>query len=673
MKAKPRYLTKSRFKLALECPTKLFYTQKEDLYPNSDQDDPFLAALARGGYQVGELAKSYYPEGHSIETLDFDQSEKETQELLKEKNVVIFEPAIRFKNLFARIDILVKKGNKIELIEVKAKSIGKDDEAEDGSLFFSKREEKLDSKWSEYLYDIAFQHLILSKAYPDFKISSYLMLADKDVKCATDGLNQKFLITKEKSKSGKDRTKIKTSNTLTPKDLEKPILRKVPVDEHVEFIQTSKEPFGTETGKSFEKEVFILSDLYKNDKRFPSPITSKCGKCEFLASLEDEKEGKLSGFKECLKTTFKWKEKDFKDETIFSIWNSRRKDRFIEDEKIKMKDLCEEDLASDKENKKPGLSSFQRQWLQVEKVQKNDKTPYFDKEGLAQEMKSWKFPLHMIDFETTAVAIPFNKGRRPYETITFQFSHNIIKKDGSVSHAGQYINMERGVFPNYDFLRNLKKQLENDKGTIFRYSSHENTCLNAVYQQLLDDKSKIPDKDELITFIKSITKSPEKSLEKWHGERAMVDLLEMVKRYYYDPYTQGSNSIKYVLPAILNSSKYLQKKYSKPIYGAKGGIESFNFKNWIWLEFKNGVVVDPYSKLPKLFDDVEDNDLRRLTDDDESEIRNGGSALSAYGRMQFSEMADEERNILKEALLRYCELDTLAMVMIYEAWREWLK
>jgi hypothetical protein len=31
-----------------------------------------------------------------------------------------------------------------------------------------------------------------------------------------------------------------------------------------------------------------------------------------------------------------------------------------------------------------------------------------------------------------------------------------------------------------------------------------------------------------------------------------------------------------------------------------------------------------------------------------------------------------ERQEIRRALLRYCELDTLAMVMIYEAWREWV-
>jgi hypothetical protein len=50
--ATPRYLTKSRFKLALECPTKLFYTGKTDLYPYAKQEDEFLQALADGGFQV---------------------------------------------------------------------------------------------------------------------------------------------------------------------------------------------------------------------------------------------------------------------------------------------------------------------------------------------------------------------------------------------------------------------------------------------------------------------------------------------------------------------------------------------------------------------------------------------------------------------------------------------
>ena len=52
-----RYLTKSRFKLALECMTKLYYTGKKKEYADQNVDDTFLKTLAEGGFQVGELAK----------------------------------------------------------------------------------------------------------------------------------------------------------------------------------------------------------------------------------------------------------------------------------------------------------------------------------------------------------------------------------------------------------------------------------------------------------------------------------------------------------------------------------------------------------------------------------------------------------------------------------------
>jgi len=54
--SKERYLTKTRFKEGLECPTKLYYSKNSE-YQNNQLDDPFLESLAEGGYQVGELAK----------------------------------------------------------------------------------------------------------------------------------------------------------------------------------------------------------------------------------------------------------------------------------------------------------------------------------------------------------------------------------------------------------------------------------------------------------------------------------------------------------------------------------------------------------------------------------------------------------------------------------------
>src|SRR5690606_32733264 len=124
---KPRYLTKSRFKLALDCPTKLFYTRKEE-YENQSETDSFLEGLAQGGFQVEELARMYYPKGMAIlgDDWNYDLLAQKTTDLLQQDHVTIFEAAFLFEGLFIRVDILEKKGNQINLIEVKAKSISSD-------------------------------------------------------------------------------------------------------------------------------------------------------------------------------------------------------------------------------------------------------------------------------------------------------------------------------------------------------------------------------------------------------------------------------------------------------------------------------------------------------------------------------------------------------------------
>jgi len=485
-------------------------------------------------------------------------------------------------------------------------------------------------------------------------------MADKNAPCPVDGLNQKFRIIKDE----KNRKGVKITTSLTDEDLSSRILIEVPVDDYVRLIyEATDDTCGTEM--SFSGLIDFLSDNYEKDKKISPVIGAKCKACEFNCSREEEKEGFKSGFKTCWMEALKWKASDFEEASILELWNSRKKDTYIKAGKTKLSDLTQDDINI-KEGNAAGLSASERQWLQIEKAKNKDTSAYFDSDGMKAEMKKWKFPLHHIDFETSMVAIPFVKGRKPYEGIIFQFSHHVIHEDGTVEHAGQYLNATPGVFPNYESVRELKKQLEKDSGTIFRYATHENSYLHTVYEQLLDDPQPPADRDALCEFIKTITKSDE-----WTGKRSMVDLCELVKRYYYDPSTHGSNSIKKVLPAIMNSSKYLQRKYAKPVYGAAKGIKSLNYADWVWIKFgKDGKVTDPYSLLPPVFDEAIDASIELLSDDDE--LKEGGAAMTAYCRMQFTEMNNYERDKLKSALLKYCELDTFAMVMIYEAWREML-
>ncbi len=122
MSREHRPLTKSLFKLALECPRKLDYASKPHEYFDSSSQDAFLAKLAEGGYQVGELAKLMFPDGIDLSQLDQTEQLRLTRELLQRDSVVIFEAAIESEGLFARVDILRKQNGSVEIIEVKAKA-----------------------------------------------------------------------------------------------------------------------------------------------------------------------------------------------------------------------------------------------------------------------------------------------------------------------------------------------------------------------------------------------------------------------------------------------------------------------------------------------------------------------------------------------------------------------
>ena len=176
---------------------------------------------------------------------------------------------------------------------------------------------------------------------------------------------------------------------------------------------------------------------------------------------------------------------------------------------------------------------------------------------------------------TSFISLPFTKGRKLYEQLAFQFSHHIVYDDGRVDHATEYLNAKVGEFPNFAFIRTLKKALEKNNGSIFRYHNHENTIVNAIYLQLLNSDE--DDKEELISFIKLISHNIGKSVEKWCGDMDMIDLWKVVKDYYYDPYTKGSNSVKDVLPAALNSSIFLQNRYQNKLKDIN--LTSKNFKD----------------------------------------------------------------------------------------------
>lgn len=644
-----RLLTKSKFKLGLECPNKLFYTGKQN-YANQKTEDPFLLALAEGGFQVEEYARMHYPEGIMIESdytnYDYEAYHNKTQELLKNENVTIFEAAFKYQNLFIRTDIIIKEGNVIYLKEVKAKSWGNEDKliGDRGSI---------NSNYKPYLWDLAFQTYVVKKCYPTYKVIADFIFVDKTKEASINGMNQMFRI-KKGTDSRADIIKLesdisKMGNTI--------LIEPEGVKEVVNSILEGK--YKHLDNKTFDECLEIFAENYTKDNFSYWPINySACRNCEFKSTLEDTQNGKLSGFENCFTQLCKWEKSDFKKPNIFDIWYGGDL-KLVEKGKLFKSEIEISDVIKSKSSSKRP----ERQWLQISKEKENDNSPEIKKEELALEISKVKYPLHFIDFETATVALPFYVGRKPYEAIAFQFSHHVMYPDGTIKHEDQYINIEKGVFPNFDFVRDLKKALSKDDGTIFRYSNHENNILNKIQEQL--ELSTEPDKDNLIGFILSITNQIVKRGKDHIGERAMVDLWVWIKDYYYNPLTKGSNSLKAYLPAAIKTSKLLQEKYTQPISAIN--VSSLNFDSEkVWLNEK---LDDPYKQLDPVHPEYDNDTLDQFVGDQE-EIIDGGAALIAYAKMQYMDMPDQEFNNIKNALLKYCELDTLAMVMIFEHLKE---
>ncbi len=673
------YFTKSRFRLALECPTKVYYGANKTIYANQNLDDPFLMALAEGGYQVGELAKFIFcndPIGEDITIDELDYQKSLDQTAIKRSRpgqIVIAEAAFSYENFFVRTDLIVENENTIHIYEVKAKSWDNDVEfLVTGKKGVNKGKQYLDKDWSIYLYDIAFQKWVVTKANPGKKVIAHLILVDKTVDVTIEGLNQIFKIERKGS-----RINITVQEGIAQKDLGIIPLKVINVETECNWIYSNPVKIELKGEWAFGDLVNFLADKYiANERIWTSHLGRKCKDCEF--KNEEYPLGMQSGFHECWKHLAKCTDETIKDRLILELWGGNGGATGIVNNAISNEiyflNHADESLYVSKNYINLGgttLDATQRRNIQILKSKTNDYLPYLDIEGLKQVFETLKPPYHFIDFETTAVALPFHKSRRPYEAVAFQYSYHLMDEKGNISHKNQYLSFDKGFFPNYEFLRSLRKDLSGKPGTIFRYHQHENNYLNHIYKQLLaEQESNVPDKAELLAFIQEISHRTKDTPGVWEPANDMKDLYELVLNHFYSLYAKGSNSIKDILPAVIKSSDYIRDKYSKSIYGTSA-MPSLNFKEpHIWISEESGF--NPYNTLPELFGEI-DKVRFELTDSSLLELNNGGAATIAYAYLQFTDITEEQRQIYRDGLLRYCELDTMAMVMIWDYWGRELK
>ncbi|TWI77947.1 uncharacterized protein DUF2779 [Lacibacter cauensis] len=604
------FLSKSDFKIAQSCAAKLYF--KKNGFPTSKEDNEYLLMLADGGYMIGTMAQLLFEGGFEIKTDNGTEfAIKETEQYLEQETVTLFEPAIEIDHMLVRVDILQKEKNVIRLIEVKSKSFDSIEflaASQNNKKYFELAE------WKEYIEDIAFQKHVLQKKFPGAKIEAYLMMPDKAKTTPIEGLIDWFQLqsTETVGKTKFRKTEVVFSGNVD--ELRKGhILEMVNVDVYVDKIMTM-----------IAGNAQIYLKALQTNTKIDVPIETSCSKCEFTETNTDFA---TSGFQQCWGRLADVKPHLFELAQLGNFNRSKEKyiDTLIKQGKVNLNDMPLEAIENKYSN---------RPYYQITKKHE------FLLNEITEEIKSIRYPLFFIDFETSQMAIPYHAGMRPYGKVVFQWSCHVIEREGQEPKHHEWLNTV-DKYPNFEFAKALRNLL-GERGTIMIWSPYENTILKDISSSF--ETMDFSDVELKAWLQRTIRYSKEE-------DSRIIDLHELAKRYYFHPKMGGRTSIKVTLPAVLAASKSEK-------------IKKYLVEMGLYRVTENNEIIDPYKQLPKLELDGEVLD-----------VSNGTDAMMAYQEMLYgkSKANTSIKSVYENMLLQYCKLDTLAMVIVWEHWISFLK
>lgn len=150
-----------------------------------------------------------------------------------------------------------------------------------------------------------------------------------------------------------------------------------------------------------------------------------------------------------------------------------------------------------------------------------------DRPALAAFLASLRYPLHCLDFETMAAAVPPFDGLHPWEMIPFQFSLHVVAAAGAPPAHYSFLSEGRSD-PRPEILWRLRDWL-GERGTILAYNAKfETGVLDSLARAFQEHRA----------WVAGI-------------RPRFADLLAPFKAFaYYHPAQKGSASLKAVLPAL---------------------------------------------------------------------------------------------------------------------------
>lgn len=619
------YFTKHLFGAGLECPTKLYYYSEG--YPESKRSLPFIEHARYNKRLLEALLESSYPDGLMVEEATVKKAAEQTAVYLQRKKVVVFDAIFEYRQMMARLPVIVKEGEDLRIYHIQTKAF------DSRKHRLANAKGQMYSKWRRYLIDFAYQLYLVKKNWPGLHIHPFLVMPEKAGTAHTD----KLPLLLNPSGDRESLTAIPDSN--------QELLAKLDVTELIaEIWQDPSFAHQHLPRKTFENSLFYLKEIYFDRIKEDPAVGLKCKHCEYRIEKKRVEAGTKSGFIECWEP--KMDKKDLLESHVFDLIGAGTT-HWLQHEIYDQKDVPVEEFFSPDSILKDGgrLTQPMRQALQIYKARGEEVPGEIFRSHLFEELQRWEYPLHFLDFEAGNYAVPVRKNHAPYDLVVFQFSCHTLYREGNWSHY-QWIDDFNNDYVSYELVRRLMKVPEIDQGTIVQYSDFERNALKNIRRELLNENEMTPDSDMLVSWIESIVRRDDSTVA---GGPYMADLSRQVRNFYYNHKMEDSLSIKDVLRSVMSLSDVLKEEYSRP-------YSSQNFDNIQWWQYdgKEGVR-NPY--------DI-------LTETGDSPIHRGTEAMVVYGKLIARKLAPEERKAYKKALLKYCELDTLAMLMIYQHWRQ---
>jgi hypothetical protein len=607
------YISKSDFKIAKSCATKLYY--KKLGYPQNQEVDYSFSISA---LIINKIAELLYDHGIEIKTNSQDEDSltlgiEQTNKELEKEIITLFKPLIYHQHKLARLDILVKQGNKFDLIYVKPKAI----DLKSKNTLRNKRDNKINSIWKGYLQDITYQTYILSQLLEsleiDYEINAYLCLPIRN-KISKSCLGSNFSIDSSyKVEFLGDLNELKNDHILQFIDVNQEILE-------------LKEKVVTNT-------QIYLDSIVNGIKKIQIPISKNCKNCEFRINELQLSGDRRNGFNEC------WSQVNDRATDQISYQNAHILDLYqvakigeyhnplintlIAEGKSSLYDIPVHSLNHD------GFKH--RQLIQINYTRNNQE---WISENLAEVTKSLEYPLHFIDFETCRLDIAYDQKITANEQLAFQWSCHTITEPFSDCINTSFIDVS-GDFPNFRFAESLMQQL-GDRGTVFVWGTHEKSVLKDIYDHVLYYQYQNQD---LLMWLQGLIAEPRE-----HQNLRLVDMNNLTLKYYFHPLMKGKTSLKSVLPAIWTTNNYLHQ---------------ISWLSQYLQTDQSGKILSPYQTLPEI-----------EIDDRNQVIKEGSGAMIAYQLILYSPIKHDPviRAKWEQLLKQYCCLDTLAMVIVWTHW-----